>query len=153
MEKLNDTLIGRRVRIKLLHEDSDMGKDFSVMPTVNGTFIRRFFFIGWGYIVKLDEALLLDREGMQFAARRKISTSYLAVYPFATQTYSNKDALYLELTGKANKLIKTKDAELHVILRYIKSPEEVPNEIDKNDQFLKDNPGICSGGYIKLIDE
>lgn len=149
----NNTLIGRKIKIRLEHTDKEtlekLRRPIPEMPTITGILIRRFYFFGWGYVVELDKPLMLDIDGIIPEARKKISTSYLMVYYFSTDIYNGKDPLYLELTGRASRVIK--NGELHIILRYVKNPDEVPNEIGKNDQFLKDNSGVTSG-YIKLID-
>ena len=147
----NNTLLGKRVEIRLEAHNKEalekLRRPIPGMPTVRGTIVRRFYFLSWGYVVKLDEPLTLDREGINPDARKKISTSYLMAYMFSTDIYNGKDPLYLELTGKANRMIESD--ELYIIIRYINNLEDVPSEIGKNDQFLKDNP--ADFGKIKLI--
>lgn len=155
----NNTLVGRRVRIHLEHFDKEvlekLRKRIPEMPTIEGTLIKRYLFSNWGYIVKLDEPLLLDREGVDPEVKNRISTYYLCAHISNVKQFQLKDPLYLELTGKTSLLQKcnsvSEDGEVHIMLDYIENPDVVPSEILKSDNFLKISPYICDG-WIKLID-
>lgn len=146
------TLLNRRVQIRLTHENEDIflrrGKCVPDVAVVAGTCVRRCFFLGWGYVVALDERLFLDQDGILTEARRKYSTSYLFVHLVSTDIYNGKDPLFLELTGRASRMMR--GDELSVVVRYAEAPEQIPNEISKNDEFLKKIPSI-GFGWIKLI--
>lgn len=163
MKNLNskETLLGKRIRIRLLPYNKEtlekLRRQLPDMPTIKGVLVKRFLFHSWGYIVQLDNSLLLDKDGMNPEVEKKISTSYLLVYLCNVAGYEGKDLLYLGLMDRENNLekanMKTSEGEIKVHLRYIKDPGDVPSEISKNDEvFLKNNPFICEGGWLKLID-
>lgn len=153
------TLLGRRVEIRLRHYNEEvlekLRKHIPALPTIKGTLIKRYLSCNWGYVVKLDEPLLLDREGVAPEAKKKISTTYLLAHLSNVGGFELKDPLYLELTGKTNILqkcnAKTKDGEISIMFSYVENPDIVPSEVDKNDEFFKISPFICSG-WIKLVD-
>ncbi len=153
MNYFSDNVLGRKVQIRLHSYDYEIHQRKGIklfLPTLNGIFVRRFLFGSWGYVIRLNEPLLLDRDGLSDEARLKYSTTYLLTYLPAINDYEGKDPFFLELTGTENKLVN-QDNELHAILKYTPDEESVPSEMDASGAFFKNNPGICYG-WIKLID-
>lgn len=146
--KIEKTLLGRKVRIRLEHFAKEalekQRKPIREMPTITGTLIRRYYFYSWAYIVKLDDVLVLDRDGIEPDAKKKMSTHYIRVSTCSNSIHNGKDPLYLELVENKNK-------ELSVLVGYVRDPQDVPSELSKNDPFLKESPCITDG-RISLVD-
>ncbi len=148
-----DTLLNKRVQIRLLHENSDLGKRFERDISVTGVCVKRFLYFSYGYVIDLDSKLNIDVEGISQDARSKKTAKYVAIYMLRTGTYDGGDILSGELIENKNLLKngRTKDGELHVSVRYVESPNDFPVEVNKSAEGMIDKyPLIGSGGLVKV---
>lgn len=153
----NQNLIGRKIEIELEATDKEtlesLRRPVPQMPIVTGILVKRFCARNWGYILELNEPLLIDREGIELEARKKYSTKYLMIKMAWTDRNEGKDPIYLELSGREPNALRGdyRKGESYVGVGCVPELSLVPNEIDKNDPFWKDNPVMCTG-WVKLID-
>ncbi len=157
--KDSGNLIGKKVRLRLQPHDKEtlekLRRPLPKMPIVTGTMVKRFFSFNWGYVVELNEPLFLDIDGISETTRRVDHAKFIGVTYGRVSLFDGKDPFYLELTGKSDiskkMCSRSEEGEIGTFVIYINDPTTIPNEIDKNDDFWKQNPFVCRA-WVKLID-
>ena len=146
-----ENLIGRNVEIRLFFVDVDtyakIGKPIPELPTIRGKLIKRMFSWTWCYVIALEEAFLLDIDGIDEKARKKYSTCFAFVTPSYSYTNDKDDNIYIQL-------VKKREEKINVTVSYVDDPRDLPNELmagKRTDPYFEKMPPIA-GGYMRLID-
>ncbi len=142
MEQLS--LVGRKLELKLYRADEDYhaarDPDYrpANLPTVFGTVIRAILDErdpAWKcYVVRLQEPLSLDKEGIE-SEYRHVTTSYLLLTTWAVSSYEGRDIIAEELL---------RDRPFRVLVGPILTElEKLPSQssIDNVDMW----PAVCDG--------